>query len=143
MNPIDLGKAISEHGIPVITALMLILAIGLVWYLIKRQSKREEKFDTERAKREVRHDKQQDEDRKFSRDIIINGLEGIHKMSLKNTELSIQGITLQKEMIKGLRGHNKYTKNTAKKMLESFSAVCDKLNGKTSTEVGKKNGQKR
>lgn len=35
MNPIELGKAIAEVGIPIITAVLLILVVGLVWYLIK------------------------------------------------------------------------------------------------------------
>jgi len=50
-------------------------------------------------------------------------------MSLKNTELNIQGIALQKEMIKDLQGHNSYCVDASKKIIESFSAICDKLNG--------------
>lgn len=135
MNPIELGKAIAEQGIPIITAVMLILVVGLVWYLIRRQSKREEKFDTERAKREERHDEQQDEDRKFNRDIITNGLKGLHEMSFKNTELNFQGITLQKGMIKDLRDHNGDSHKAWKKVNESLSAICNKLN---SANPGKK-----
>jgi len=128
MNPIELGKAIAEHGIPIITAVMLILVVGLVWYLIKRQSKREEKFDLERSAREERHDKQQDEDRKFNRDIITNGLKGLHEMSLKNTELNFQGITLQKEIMKGFEDHNRHTEKISKEIIKSINLVCDKLN---------------
>ena len=128
MNPIELGKAIAEHGIPIITAVMLILVVGLVWYLIKRQSKREEKFDIERIQREERHDKQQDEDRKFNRDIITNGLKGLHEMSLKNTELNFQGITLQKEIMKDFKDHNGHTEKVSKEIIKSINLVCDKLN---------------
>ena len=39
MNPIELGKAIAEYGIPIITAICLILICWLVRYLIKEQSK--------------------------------------------------------------------------------------------------------
>ncbi|MBA7581511.1 hypothetical protein ES708_23416 [subsurface metagenome] len=128
MNPIELGKAIAEHGIPIITAVMLILVVGLVWYLIKRQSKREEKFDIERAAREERHDKQQDEDRKFNRNIITNELKGLHETSLKNTELNIQGIALQKEIMKDFKDHNGHAEKFSKEIIKSINLVCDKLN---------------
>lgn len=39
MNPIELGKAIAEYGIPIITAICLVLICWLVRYLIKEQSK--------------------------------------------------------------------------------------------------------
>ena len=39
MNPIELGKAIADYGIPIITAICLILICWLVRYLIKEQSK--------------------------------------------------------------------------------------------------------
>ena len=130
MNPIELGKAISEYGIPIITAVMLILVVGLVWYLIKRQAKREEKFDTERAQREERHDKQQDEDRKFNRDIMTNELKSLHKDNIKNAELNVKGITLQKEMMKDFKKHNGHSEKFSEKVIESFGILCDKLNGK-------------
>jgi len=130
MNPIDLGKAISEHGIPIITAVMLILVVGLVWYLIKRQVKREEKFDIERTKREERHDKQQDEDRKFNRDIITNELQSLHKDNTKNAELNAKSIDLQKEMMKDFKEHDGHSEEFSKKMIESFNVLCDKINGK-------------
>jgi len=34
MNPIDLGKAIAEYGIPIITGIFLVLICWLVRYLI-------------------------------------------------------------------------------------------------------------
>ena len=134
MNPIELGKAIAEHGIPIITAVMLILVVGLVWYLIKRQSKREEKFNIERSKREERHDKQQDEDRKFSRDIIKNELKSLHADSIQNAELNVQGITLQKEMMKEFKNHNGHTEKFSTEIIKSINLVCDKLNNKESKQ---------
>jgi len=130
MNPIDLGTAISEHGIPIITAVMLILVVGLVWFLIKRQVKREEKFDIERVKREERHDKQQDDDRKFNRDIITNELQSLHKDNAKNAELNAKSIDLQREMMKDFKEHNGHSEEFSKKMIESFDILCDKINGK-------------
>jgi len=131
MNPIELGKAISEYGIPIITAVMLILVVGLVWYLIKRQTKREEK-----------HDKQQDEDRKFHRDLITNHLTGLQDIGTENSKLNSQSMLLQKDMIEHLEEHNDYCVKASKKIIESFSAICDKLNGKTPIKEKKANGRK-
>ncbi len=39
MNPIELGKAIAEYGIPIVTGICLALIVWLVRYLIKEQSK--------------------------------------------------------------------------------------------------------
>ena len=39
MNPIELGKAISDYGIAIITGIFLVLISWLVRYLIKEQSK--------------------------------------------------------------------------------------------------------
>ena len=39
MNPIELGKAISDYGIAIITGIFLVLICWLVRYLIKEQSK--------------------------------------------------------------------------------------------------------
>ena len=39
MGVIELGKAISEYGIPIITAICLLLIVWLVKYLMKEQSK--------------------------------------------------------------------------------------------------------
>jgi len=132
LNPIELGKAIAEYGTPIITAVMLILVVGLVWYLIKRQTKREDK-----------HDKIQEEERLYHRNLITNHLEHISEVSLKNTELNIQGIALQKEMIKDLRGHNGDSQKAWEKINESLSAVCERLNNKISIKDNKKNGRKK
>jgi len=120
-----------------------VFGIMMAWYLwhqTKARTEREKKHDEQQLKREEKHDKQQDEDRKFHRELITNHLKGLNEMSFKNTELNIQGIALQKEMIKDLQGHNNYCVETSKKIIESFSAICDKLNGKNSEEVKKKNG---
>jgi len=39
MNPIELGKAISEYGIAIVTGIFLVLICWLVRYLITEQSK--------------------------------------------------------------------------------------------------------
>ena len=39
MNPIELGKAISDYGIAIVTGIFLVLISWLVRYLIKEQSK--------------------------------------------------------------------------------------------------------
>lgn len=85
MNPIELGKAIGEVGIPIITAIMLILVVGLVWYLIKRQTKREDK-----------HDVIQKEERVFYRNLITNDMKELHKDDAKNFELNNKSIVLLK-----------------------------------------------
>ena len=123
MNPIDLGKAIADVGIPVITAVMLILVVGLVWYLIKRQTKREDKTDEERTKRQDQRDMEQREERDYYRALIVNDLQ-------KNEELNIQGITLQKEMLNGFKNHNGHAERFSEKVIESLGAICNKLNGK-------------
>lgn len=112
MNPIELGKAIAEYGIPIITAVMLILVVGLVWYFVKRQTKREDK-----------RDKQQEQDRKFHKDLITNHLTGLQETGEKNT-------ALQENLIKHMEEHDNYCQEASKKIIESFSAICDKLNGK-------------
>ena len=39
MNPIELGKAISAYGVPIITGVLLMLIIYLMKYFMKEQSK--------------------------------------------------------------------------------------------------------
>ena len=128
MNPIDLGKAIAEHGTPIITAVMLILVVGLVWYLIKRQTKREDK-----------NDEIQEEDRLYHRNLITNHLERIADVSLKNTELNVQGIALQKEMMKDFEKHNEHSDEVSGKVVESLGLICDRLNdGNATMKIAKK-----
>jgi len=118
LNPVELGKAIAEVGTPIITAVMLILVVALVWYLIKRQTKREDK-----------HDKIQEEDRLYHRNLITNHLEHINDVSLKNTELNVQGIALQKEIMKDFKEHNDHNKVFQEKSIESLGLICDRLDG--------------
>jgi len=118
LNPVELGKAIADYGTPIITAVMLILVVGLVWYLIKRQTKREDK-----------HDKIQEEDRLYHQNLITNHLEHINDVSLKNTELNVQGIALQKEMMNGFKEHNGHNKVFQEKAIESLGLICDRLDG--------------
>lgn len=120
MNPIELGKAIAEDGIAIITAVMLILVVGLVWYLIRRQTKREDKNDTI-----------QSEERLFYRDLVTNDMKELHKDNIKNAELNTQTIVLQKDMVKQLEKHNGHSKKAWEKTIESLGVICDKLNGKT------------
>ena len=129
MNPIELGKAIAEVGIPIITAVMLILVVGLVWYLIKRQTKREDKHDAIRLKKEEKHDKDQKEERDYYRDLIKNDLQ-------KNAILNTKGLELQRGMMKDLQDHNGHSEKFSEKVIETLSLqtdaitlVCNKLNG--------------
>ena len=128
LNPIELGKAIAEVGMPIITAVILILVVGLIWYLIKRQTKREDKLDKERAVRQEQRDKEQKEERDYYRTLITNDQK-------KNVDLNIQGIALQKEMMKAMKDHDNYSRDAWKKLNGSLGAICDKLNGIKSGEV--------
>ncbi len=136
MNPIELGKAIADVGIPVITAVMLILVVGLVWYLIKRQSKREDKHDEERTKRQDKRDRDQKEERDYYRTLITNDQK-------KNVDLNIQGITMQKEMMKDFKGHNIQSRKAWKKIIESLTGVSNRLNGNNPKGKDDKNEKKK
>ena len=132
MNPIELGKAIAEVGIPAITAVMLVLVVGLVWYLIKRQTKREDKHDKERIERQIQYDNEQKETRLYHRNLITNHLEHISEVSLKNAELNAQGIILQKKLVESFEKHDEHTDKVSGKMIKSLDLICDRLNGGSS-----------
>lgn len=122
-----------------------VFAIMMAWYLwhqTRTQAERGKKHDEQQLKREEKHDKQQDEDRKFHRDLITNHLTGLQKIGTENSKLNSQSMVLQNDMIKHMEEHNDYCKETSKKIIESFSAICDKLNGKNTVKDNKKNGQK-
>ena len=136
MNPIELGKAIADVGIPVITAVMLILAVGLVWYLIKRQTKREDKHDEERAKLQEKYDKDQKEERDYYRNLLTNDQK-------KNVDLNTQGIALQKEMLKDMKDHDNYSRDAWKNLNESLAAICTRLNGNNFKKKVKKTDEKK
>ena len=108
MNPITLGKAIAEVGTPIITAVMLVLVVSLVWYLIRRQTKREDK-----------HDKIQEEERLFYRTLVNNDLKSLHNDNLKNAELNNQSIVLIKDM-----------SNNQKKLCKLIEGVDKRINGR-------------
>jgi len=132
--------------IGIIAAAMTALISVIVWYLkhqTKAQTEREKKHDEQQAKREEKHDKQQEEDRKFHRDLITNHLTGLHDISTENSKLNSRSMVLQEDMIKHMEEHNSYCIKASKKIIESFGAICDKLNGKDSKKVKKANGQKR
>lgn len=129
-----------------IIAVAMAALIGvMVWFLkyqTRAQTERDKKHDEQQAKREEKHDKQQDEDRKFHRDLITNHLKGLQDISLENSKLNSQSMVLQEDMIKHMEEHDDYCKETSKKIIESFSAICDKLNGKNLTKDNKDNGRK-
>jgi len=128
MNPIELGKAIAEYGTPIITAVMLILVVGLVWYLIKRQAKREDKHDTI-----------QSEERLFYRNLVVNDLKSLHEDGAKNAELNAQSIVLQKDMMRELKDCNEHNSNFQEKTIESLNLICDRLNdGNATMKIAKK-----
>lgn len=132
MNPITLGKAIADVGVPIITAIMLILVVGLVWYLIKRQTNREDK-----------HDVIQKEERLFYRTLVTNDMKELHLDSLKNAELNQKSIgILEKHSTESRVGNLKLTgilknllklsngNNPAIKGLISRMDIYDKREGK-------------
>lgn len=118
MNPIELGKAIAEDGIEIITAVMLILVVGLVWYLIKRQTKREDKHDKERFKREEKREEEQKEGMLFIRKLVTNDIKELHQDNAKYAELYSKSIGL----LKGIGG-------SQKKLCKLIESVDRKING--------------
>ena len=127
----------------IIAVAMAALVSAVIWYLkhqAKAETEREKKHDEQQVKREEKHDKIQEEDRKFHRELITNHLEHLNNTSLKNTELNLHGIALQKEMMKDLKEHNSYEKVFQEKAIESIGLVCDRLNGgNTRMRIAKKN----
>lgn len=123
-----------------------VFGIMMAWYLwhqTKAQTEREKKQDEERIKKENKRDEERKEEMLFNRNLLINDVKSIHAISLENSKLNSQSLLLQKEMIKDLRGHNGYCKEASKKIIESFDAVIDKINGKNFKKVSEKDGQKR
>ena len=108
-----------------ITALTTLVGV-MVWYL-KYQTKQQ-------SKREDKHDAIQREERLFNRKIITNELKGLHKSNIKNAELNVQGIALQKEMIKDFKSHNGHSKEFSKKMVETLDLICNKIDRRRSNK---------
>lgn len=125
-----------------ITAGTITAIIGvLIWYLkyqTKRNATREDKQDKERSKREEKLDEERKEERLFNRNIITNELKEIHQDNHKNTELNVQGITLQKDMLKGLNESNKHNEDFQNKTVETLGLICDKMNGNNPNDRRKK-----
>lgn len=136
MNLIEVTKAIDNYGISAITAVMLILVVSLVWYLIKRQTKREDKHDEERAKLQEKYDKDQKEERDYYRNLLTNDQK-------KNVDLNIQGIVMQKEMLKDMKDHDNHSREAWKNLNGSLTAVCARLNGNNFKKKVKINEKKR
>ena len=76
MNPIDIGIAIDNYGIAIITAIILILVVWLVKHLVKQQT----------------------DDRVFYRKMITNDMKGLHQDNVKNADLNNQSIILLKDI---------------------------------------------
>jgi len=72
MEGIEIGKAISEYGIAIITGIFLVLVCWLVRYLIKEQSK----------------------NMKTVLDLFKVELKALHKDGLKNASLNRRSITM-------------------------------------------------
>ena len=140
-------KALIENyeTLTVVGVFGLIMAWYL-WHKTRADTRREEKRDVQQLKREEKHDKQQDEDRAFQKELITHGLKDIHDISLKNSELNSQSVLLQKDLIKNMEDHNGHSKKVSKKIIQSLSAVCDnmkKLNGKNPKKKVKANGREK
>lgn len=96
-----------------------VFAIMMAWYLwhqTRSQSKREDK-----------HDAIQKEERIFYRNLVTNDMKGLHQDSVKNAELNVQGLTLQKDILKDFREHNGHTREFSEKVIKSLNNVCEKL----------------
>ena len=80
---------------------LTILVSAMVWYLkytTKRQAEREDKLDTERAKREVKRDEERKGEMLFIRGLITNDLKSLHQDNIKNADLNSQSILLLKDI---------------------------------------------
>ncbi len=97
----------------------------MIWsfkYQTKRQAEREDKQDSERTERQAQRDKEQKEERDYYREKLTNEME-------ENKKLNVQGITLQKEMIKDFKDHNGHSEKFSEKVIETLGIICNKLNG--------------
>lgn len=111
-----------------------VFAIMMAWYLW-HQTKRQ-------AKREDKHDVIQREERLFYRGLVTNDMKELHQDNIKNAELNIQGIALQKEMIKDFKDHNGHSKQFSKKMVETLDLMCKKIDRRRSNKKVKVNRRK-
>lgn len=107
MNPIEIGKAIADYGVPIITGIFLVLFCRLVMYFVAQQT----------------------EDRTYYRHLVTNDMKDLHHDSVENAKLNNQTIILQKDMAKEMEKHNGYTRKLGEKTLEALDIVCDRMNG--------------
>jgi hypothetical protein len=83
MEGIELGKAIAEYGIPIITGIFLVLVCWLVKYLITQQTK----------------------DRNTFMNMFQNELKTLHKDSLLNAKLNRKSISMLGNLTEYLNRH--------------------------------------
>ena len=114
-----------------------------LWHQTRAQTRREEKHDAERIKKENKRDEERKEEMSFNRNLLINDLKGIHAISLENSKLNSQSLLVQKELTKEIKEHDENSRKAWDKTNSSLSAICDKLNDKIPTKDNKKNGQKK
>lgn len=123
-----------------------VFGIMMAWYLwhqTRAQTRREEKHDAERIKKENKRDEERKEEMSFNRNLLINDLKGIHTISLENSKLNSQSLIVQKGLTKEIKEHDENSRKAWDKMNKSLSAICDKLNNKIPTKDNKKNGRKK
>jgi len=108
MDGITVGKAIAEHGISIVTGILLVFIVGLSCYLIKQIMS-----------------------------MFRNELKDLHKDGVNNTTLNneaIKGVkdvaVIQAQTLDKLDKHDKDNAETWSKMLTGFDRICDFLNGK-------------
>ncbi len=123
-----------------ILAYVVTVLVGvMIWYLkyqTKRQAQREDKNDEERTKRQEKRDAEQKEERDYYRTLITNEQK-------ENVDLNIQGIAMQKEMMKDFKGHNIQSRKAWKKIIESLTGLSNWVNGNNPKGKDDKNGQKK
>ena len=122
-----------------ILAYVVTVLVGvMIWYLkyqTKRQAQREDKNDEERTERQTKRDSEQKEERDYYRTLITNEQK-------ENVDLNIQGIALQKEMMKGAKDHDDHSRKAWNKTNKSLTAICDRINGNNLEKKVKTNGRK-
>ena len=109
-----------------VTALSILVGL-MVWYFkhtTKRQAEREDKQDIIKAKKELKHDEEQKEERNYYRKVIDGSLQ-------KNAVLNAKSLSLQKKMMKDFKDHNGHSEKFSEKVIETLSLMCGKLNGKS------------
>ena len=111
--------------IGIIAAAMTALIGLMVWYVkyqTRQQTIREDKQDKERIQREFKRDNDQKEERDYYRALVKEDLR-------KNMDLNVQGISLQKDMMKDFQDHNGSSQKAWGKTIDTLSLLCDKMNG--------------